>query len=107
MKRSLKRLSCSSYQNGENNAVERQQLREQLEQLSGAIDRIQASADEKQRLSKLIDEIERQLDDSVVEDEPQNLSDQVESLISAFEAEHPSVAGILNRIMLTLSSMGI
>lgn len=87
--------------------MERKQLREHLEQLSDAIDGINASSDEKQRLSNLIDDIERQIDDSVVEDEPQNISDQLESLISTFEAEHPAVAGILNRIMVTLSSMGI
>lgn len=87
--------------------MERKQLREHLEQLSDAIDDLSASSDEKQRLSNLIDDIERQIDESVVEDEPQNLSEQVESLISTFEAEHPAVAGILNRIMVTLSSMGI
>lgn len=88
--------------------MEREQLREHLDQLEAAIGKSGASTAEKERLASLIDDIERQIDPSVVEEgEPENLSDQVESLMSAFEAEHPTIAGILNRIMVTLSSMGV
>lgn len=87
--------------------MEQQQLREQLDQLAQEIEGLQASGADKDRLVNLIADIESQLDDSASSDQSENLSDQVDSLISAFEAEHPTVAGILNRIMVTLSSMGV
>lgn len=87
--------------------MEQQQLREQLDQLAQEVEGLRASEAEKDRLASLIADIESQLDDSVSSEQPENLVDQVDSLVSAFEAEHPTVAGILNRIMVTLSSMGV
>lgn len=87
--------------------MEREQLRAQLDQLNEAINASGASAADKQRLGGLIDDIEKQIDEPQVAQEPQSLADQVESMISTFEAEHPSVASVLNNIMVTLSSMGV
>lgn len=87
--------------------MEKQQLREQLEQLNQAISSSQASEADKRRLGELIDNIERQIDGPPVGQEADSLVDQVESAISTFETEHPTLAGILNNIMVTLSSMGV
>lgn len=88
--------------------MERQQLREYLDQLNSAIGDLHAPDDDKSRLTGLIAEIELQLNEPMlVADDPQTLIDQVENMVTTFEQEHPSVAGILNNIMLTLSNMGV
>lgn len=87
--------------------VDQQQLREHLDQLNDAIDGLDASVADKGKLSDLIVQIERQLVQPVLESEPPSLVDQVEGMVSAFENDHPTVSGILNRIMVTLTSMGV
>ncbi len=88
--------------------MERQQLREYLDQLNSAIGDLHAPDDDKSRLTGLIAEIELQLNEPMlVADDPQTLIDQVENMVTTFEQEHPSVASILNNIMLTLSNMGV
>tara|TARA_R110000751_G_scaffold55346_3_gene118735 strand:+ start:58523 stop:58789 length:267 start_codon:yes stop_codon:yes gene_type:complete len=88
--------------------VERQQLREYLDELNIAIDDLSASNNDKRRLASLIAEIEQQLSEPrLVTGKPQTLADQVDNMVTTFEQDHPKVAGILNNIMLTLSNMGI
>ncbi len=84
-----------------------QELRKQLDQLVAVIDDMRAGDADKDRLQGLIESIERQLGDSVVEGEPESLADQVDGMLSTFETDHPTVAGILNNIMVTLTSMGV
>lgn len=84
-----------------------QELRLQLDQLMTAIEKIPAADAEKLRLLGLVENIERQLGNSVVEGEPESLADQVDGMVSSFEADHPTIAGILNNIMVTLTSMGV
>lgn len=81
-------------------------IREQLQQLADAVDGAEMGADSKARLTQLVEDIEGQLEQPVVA-EDSSLPDQVDELVAAFEAEHPTLAGILNRIMVTLSSMGV
>jgi hypothetical protein len=88
--------------------VERQQLREYLEQLNSTIGDLHAPDDDKNKLTGLIAEIELQLNEpKLVAGDPQTLVDQVENMVSTFEQDHPRVAGILNNIMVTLSNMGV
>jgi hypothetical protein len=88
--------------------VQRQQLREYLDELNIAIADIHTSNNDKRRLSGLIAEIEQQLTESkLVTGTPQTLVDQVDNMVTTFEQDHPLVAGILNNIMLTLSNMGV
>ena len=84
-----------------------QELRAQLDELIIAIESIPAADAEKKRLQSLVENIEGQLSNPVVEGEPESLADQVDGMVSSFEADHPTVAGILNNIMVTLTSMGI
>ena len=83
-------------------------LRDQLNELAEAIDSMQASDSEKEKLQLLIDSVEARLgDDREADDEQLPVTETVDELISSFEADHPTIAGILNNIMVTLSSMGI
>ena len=87
--------------------MNQQQLKEHLEQLTSAIQDMQATASDKERLSKLVIDIEQQISDPMLDNEAVSLTEQVDSLVTSFETDHPAVAGILNNIMVTLSSMGV
>lgn len=88
--------------------MDERQLREQLDELNAAIEQLQAPDSDKNKLTELIADIDQQLDDSLLQTgDPETLVDQVDTMISAFEQEHPGVAGILNNIMVTLSGMGV
>lgn len=87
--------------------MEQQQLHEQLDQLSNAIAGMQASDEDKNKLGDLIVDIERQLIDPMIEQGSQSLVKQVDGMVSGFERDHPTVAGILNNIMVALTSMGV
>ncbi len=88
--------------------MERQRLREYLEELNSTIGDLHAPDDDKNKLTGLIAEIELQLNEPMlVTGDPQTLVDQVENMVNTFEQDHPRVSGILNNIMLTLSNMGV
>ena len=87
--------------------MNQQQLQEHLDELNSAINDLSVSAADKERLSSLIEEIEQQMIVPPFNEEPADLVKQVDSMVTAFEQEHPTVSGILNNIMLTLSSMGV
>ncbi|MCP3908540.1 MAG: DUF4404 family protein [Oceanicoccus sp.] len=86
--------------------MDQQQLREYLDQLNQAIDGMQAPDADKQQLNNLIVDIEQQLTAPLM-NEPHSLVEQVDEMVSGFERDHPTVAGILNNIMVTLTSMGV
>ena len=87
--------------------MEKQQLQDQLNQLSNAVESLQASDKEKNTLTVLIQDIEQQLAQPLLVNEPHDLVEQVDTMVSSFERDHPTIAGILNNIMLTLTSMGV
>ena len=87
--------------------MQREQLQEYLDQLNTAIEDLQASESDKEKLAKLIGDIEQQLAAPVLAGEPQSLVDQVDTMVSTFEADHPTVAAILNNIIVTLTGMGV
>lgn len=80
------------------------ELREQLQRLSSELEGLPVTSDQRQHLQRLINDIEAQLAGTGDND---SLVDQVETAVSLFEAEHPRLAGILNNIMVTLTSMGV
>lgn len=86
--------------------MERQQLLEYIQQLNASLTDIKVSEQERQALLGLIQSIQAQLDDDEPE-HPDTLAQQVDELASAFEAEHPTLTGILNNLMVTLTSMGV
>ena len=58
------------------------------------------------RVNSLISDLERQLDNLEDMDHTAML-DRIREVVEQFETEHPSITAVLNRIMTTLSNMGI
>ncbi len=80
------------------------QLREQLQQLNTALDSLVVDAEQRKPIDRLIADINSQLRDGSTDD---SLIEQVEAVVSTFEAEHPRVAAILNSIVATLGNIGV
>ncbi len=81
------------------------QLREQLEQLRSQVEALPVGDARKAQMQELIGQIEAELNG---EQAPEaSLREQLELAISSFETEHPRLTGVLNRILVTLSSMGV
>lgn len=88
--------------------MEAKQLHEQLQRLQSEIDELSLAPGEQDKLHALVDDIDRELGSGshgVIEDA--SLQDRVEELVSGFELEHPTVAGILKDIMVKLASIGV
>ncbi len=81
-----------------------QHLREQLQRLSAELEALPLDTERRDAVTALIADIELQLNEGVADD---SLVDQVETVMSSFEAEHPRIAGILNGIITTLGNIGI
>jgi len=84
------------------------QLHEQLQRLQTEIDGLAVDQDNRAKLHALVDDIDRELGvgpQFVLEDS--SLQDRLEELVSSFEVEHPTVAGILKDIMVKLASIGV
>lgn len=85
---------------------EKQELQQQLEQLERLIASLQVGDQSRQQLLDLVDQIQLQIDES--EDSPTaDLRDQLEAMVAGFEAEHPTLAGVLKNIMISLANMGV
>ncbi len=80
------------------------QLRDQLRQLLQALQALPVEHEQRAKLEALVADIESQLG-SV--DDDGSLLEQVETAVSAFEAEHPRIAAILNNIIVTLGNIGV
>tara|TARA_R110000868_G_scaffold411652_2_gene706763 strand:+ start:7215 stop:7478 length:264 start_codon:yes stop_codon:yes gene_type:complete len=87
--------------------VAKKQLKEYIEQLNSYINDKDLSEQEQDALEGLIDNIEIRLDELEGEEHSDTLSEQVDELATAFEAEHPLLTGVLKDIMVKLSSMGV
>jgi hypothetical protein len=85
-------------------SMNEEHLREQLQRLSAELATLPANTANVQSIQALIADIQAQLDSGTADD---SLVVQVEEVLSAFEAEHPSLAGILNNIMVALGSIGV
>lgn len=83
-------------------------LHEQLQRLQSEIDSMQLDAEHNAKLHALVDDIDRELGsgpDMVLEDS--GIQDRLDEMVSSFEVEHPTVAGILKDIMVKLASIGV
>ena len=87
--------------------MSKEELHQSLQALQQELDKLEESNEEiRDRATRLIVDIENQLDTSN-NDEDDSLIDRIQKLIEQFEVEHPRITGIMNRIMMTLSDMGI
>ncbi len=59
------------------------------------------------RLTRLTDEIERLIDDPETNAGHPTLVEALKAHAERLEVEHPTITGVLNQILETLSSMGI
>ena len=84
------------------------QLHEQLLRLQTEIDGLDVDQDNRSKLHALVDDIDRELGvgpQFVLEDS--SVQDRLEDLVSNFEVDHPTVAGVLKDIMVKLASIGV
>jgi hypothetical protein len=86
-------------------AVPQDRLKEDLAQLRSELNRLATDAPGRERLLALVERIEAELGAAPQRNEP--LVDGLSSAITDFEVEHPQATAILQRIVATLSSMGI
>ena len=83
-------------------------LHEQLVTLQKEIDVLAVNDANRAKLHALLDDIDRELGTGpqfVLEDS--SLQDRLEELVSSFEVEHPTTAGVLKDIMVKLASIGV
>jgi hypothetical protein len=84
-----------------------EKLRDQLEKLLTEIDQLKVAGERRAELEQLVADIEARLEPEIPVASEDSLVDQVDGLVTRFEAEHPSLSVSLKNIMMTLSSMGI
>jgi hypothetical protein len=75
-------------------------LRQEIEQIG------ETHPELKLRLETNLDELEDKLDASD-DDNHLHLVADMKDALSQFEVEHPTITGVLNQLMVTLSNMGI
>ncbi len=82
-------------------------LQEPLERLRAEIKKLGEDDDAiKQRMQRLVADLERKLESEDSEHEP-HLIEGLRQNIENFEVEHPRLTAVLNRVMVSLSNMGI
>ena len=87
--------------------MNKDELHESLERLRAEIKKLDEDDEAiKRRMKRLVADLERQLDSEDSEHEPQ-LIEGLRSSIEHFEVEHPRLTAVLNRIMVSLSNIGI
>ncbi len=83
-------------------------IHEQLEDLHQQIDELEVGHSQKANLMGLVEDIELELSTgSSVDAEQAGLLGRLENMVSEFETEHPTIAGILNDLMVKLASIGV
>ena len=83
-------------------------LKALLEQLRIELDDLDHGASEKrERLQGLLAALEHRLANPREDNEDEALQDTLSGALTRFEAEHPRITDLLNRIMVSLSAMGI
>lgn len=85
-----------------------QKINDALAQLRKEIERLEiGNRAAKERLTSLVESIEERVEASDGGEEHQDLVDEMKDAITHFEVEHPRITGIINDLMMTLSSAGI
>lgn len=83
-------------------------LQEQLDQLQELIGELSVDEAKRMRLHGLVEDIEMELSTgSQGLSEDSGLQDRLDELVSNFETEHPTIAGVLKDIMVKLASIGV
>lgn len=80
-------------------------LREHLDLLAEEIESLPLDETARVRLKALIAELEPHEQAGSIP--PGDVIDGIDGMVSQFEAEHPTLTGVLNNILVTLSNMGV
>lgn len=87
--------------------MSKEELQKSLSALHAQVEKLDtADPAVKARVEALVGDIERQIE-SPDDTEDAGVIGRLQSAIEHFEVEHPQLTGVLNRIMMTLSDMGI
>lgn len=87
--------------------MEKEQISRDLIHLLAEIDRLPLENSELRKLRELVSEIEDHVEGRPERDDPGEIVDAADRVISTFETDHPTFTGVLRRIMNALSSMGV
>ena len=88
--------------------MSQQALKKQLEELKSEIDVLeQKHAEARERLDSLVSAIEHQIGNTDDKAHRRSLKSEIHEYIDEFETYHPDVIGVLDKISVTLSNMGI
>ena len=89
--------------------MDTQHLRDQLDSLHRQLGELPEDEQRKQTLQALVDEIEEELasENEAALHDSQSLEDRLNELMSDFEAEHPTTAGVIKDLIHRLASIGV
>lgn len=82
-------------------------IHDKLQHLEQELATLDMDPARRQRLQQLVDAIERELDEEDEYSDPPGLRDTLDELVSEFDAEHPTLSGILKDLMVKLASIGV
>ncbi len=86
--------------------MDEQELYQQLESLKKELDSSNGlGPDTREKMLGLIDRMEEQM--HTPGDDEDSFTEQFESLVTEFEASHPTLTGIVNNLLVTLGNMGV
>ena len=88
----------------EDDTVTESRLHQELEQLRREIEALPLEEGDKERLAGLVEDIETH---DAADLAPHHILDSLDQQISRFEAEHPTLTGVLNNLLVSLSNMGV
>ena len=83
-----------------------QKLREELAQLKSVLQQAQLPEPQRQAMQQLLSDMEIELDSNLA-DRGKEFVEQLEQQVAEFEVNHPTLAGVINNLLLSLSNMGI
>ena len=86
--------------------MSRDELIESVERLREQVAKLDAH-EATERLDRILTDLEQQLDDPENEDRHGNLVENLGEAVGHFEVEHPRLTAALNRVMVTLSNIGM
>jgi hypothetical protein len=84
-----------------------QQLRADLQQLKVLVEALPPGDSQRQKLSALVQDMERHLEQLGDASSAMSLQQQLEAAVSRFESSHPTAAAIINNVLVTLGNIGV
>ncbi len=87
--------------------MNRNELQRTVDELRSELAQLPADAPSRERLAQLMARIDTQLDEQRESEPQESFVHGVNEAATEFELEHPRTAGLLRRLVNTLSSMGI